>query len=36
MTKYHDHKHDYLSLQANLLLFFIGVAVIFLHPGWFW
>lgn len=39
MTKYHDHKRDYLSLQANiicLLLFLIGVAVIFRHPGWFW
>jgi hypothetical protein len=38
MTKYYDHKPDYLSLQANiicLLLFFIGVAMILQHPAWF-
>jgi hypothetical protein len=38
MTKYYDHKPDYLSLQANiicLLLFVIGVTAILTHPAWF-
>jgi hypothetical protein len=32
MTKYYDHKPDYLSLQANMLLFVIGVTAILRHP----
>jgi hypothetical protein len=38
MTKYHDHKPEFLSLQANiicLLVFLIGVAMIVQHPAWF-
>jgi hypothetical protein len=38
MAKYHDHKPDFLSLQANIicvLLFLIGVAMIVQHPAWF-
>ena len=38
MTKYYDHRPDYLSLQANivcLLLFVIGVTAILTHPAWF-
>jgi hypothetical protein len=38
VTNYHDQRHDYLSLQANiicLLLFVIGVAAILQHPAWF-
>ena len=32
MTNYHNHRDDYLSLQANVicfLLFLVGVATIF-------
>ena len=38
MTKYKDHRDDYLPLQANvicLLVFLVGVAMIFQHPAWF-
>ena len=38
MTKYDDHKGDYLVLQTNiicLLLFFIGMSMILQHPAWF-
>ncbi len=38
MAKYHDHKPDFLSLQANIicvLLFLIGAAMIVQHPAWF-
>jgi hypothetical protein len=38
MTKYQDRRHDYLSLQANiicLLLFLVGVTTIFQYPAWF-
>jgi hypothetical protein len=38
MTNYHDLRDDYLSLRANvicLLLFLVGVAIIFQHPAWF-
>jgi len=38
MTKYHDHKPDLLSLQANIIcvfIFLIGVVMIVQHPAWF-
>ena len=38
MTKYYDHKPDYLPLQANiicLLVFVIGVTANLTHPTWF-